>query len=1068
MAQNQDSEDAIESIVMKLFSSLGYDVLNAEREGKGTFTGSLTGRQQMDEVVLTSRLYPALERLNPNLPRSVLEAAVEILVADRSLSTLANANAQVYALLKNGVKVSFKDDDQNDLTETVSLIDWNQPENNDWLAVQQFWVLGLDGLYKKRPDVVLFVNGIPLVFIELKTFHRNVGRAYKDNYWDYKDTIPHLFWYNAMVIASNGRDSRIGSITSSWEHFSDWKRISDEEEAGRVSLETMLLGVCTPARLLDLVENFILFKQSAGGLVKYFARNHQFLGVNNAIRAVQSLADNRGRLGVFWHTQGSGKSYSMVFFAQKVLRKLPGNWTFLIVTDRQELDDQIYQNFADVGAVPNVKGKQRDIQAQNGEDLKRLLQNDNRYVFTLIQKFHTRDGETYPVLSERRDIIVMTDEAHRSQYDTFAANMRAALPNAAFIGFTGTPLIAGEEKTRDVFGEYVSVYNFKQSVDDGATVPLYYENRIPQMQLTNDQLNDDMDELLDAAMLDDIQESQLEREFRQEYQIITRAPRQEEIARDIVAHYTERGFAGRSYQSKAMVVCVDKLTAVRMYELVRAHWTLAIAHLETRITNASQAEEREALEAKHQFMRETDMAVVISSAQNEIDFFRGKGLDIRPHRQRMVMEGLDEKFKKPEDPLRLVFVCAMWMTGFDAPACSTIYLDKPMRNHTLMQTIARANRVFRDKQDGLIVDYIGVFRNLEKALAIYGTGADGSASEGELPIKEKHDRVNELRSKIGEVVQFCDGLAIDLDAILSATDEFERIGLKKDAMEALLIDQETTQHFFTLVRDVNRLFKSILPDRFASEFYVTRKVLNVLAEAIIAEVPDIDISDVAAEIGELLDESVITEAYIIEASPTDESRRVDLSQIDFDALRERFEQGYKRTTTEKLRGVANQKLQKLVRQNRTRMNYQETFQQMIEAYNAGSVNVDVMFERLMAFVNELEVEEKRAIGEQLSEEELAVFDLLISSAPDLSDKERDSMKQMAQQLLHTLKHEKLVLDWRKHQQTQASVQKTIDVFLDENLPDKYDKAMYKQKCQAIYQHIYESYFGANRSVYSAT
>jgi type I restriction enzyme R subunit len=515
-----------------------------------------------------------------------------------------------------------------------------------------------------------------------------------------------------------------------------------------------------------------------------------------------------------------------------------------------------------------------------------------------------------------------------------------------------------------------------------------------------------------------------------------------------------------------MVVCVDKLTAVRMYERVRACWNEALAKVESRIPTATHPEEREMLEAKRQFMRETDMAVVISQAQNEIEFFRNKGVDILPHRQRMVNEALDEKFKKPEDPLRLVFVCAMWMTGFDAPACSTIYLDKPMRNHTLMQTIARANRVFRDKRDGLIVDYIGVFRNLEKALAIYGTGAGGTATEGEMPVQQKSERVAELRDRIGEAVQFCDGLAIDLEAILSA-EGFQRMQLKQEAVEALLSNQETTQHFFTLVRDVNRLFKSILPDRVASEFYITRKLLNVLAEAVMTEIPDADISDIASEVAELLDESVIAETYIIEASPTDASRRVDLSLIDFDALRERFEQGYKHTATEKLRGSINQKLQRLVRENRTRMNYLEAFQQMLNAYNAGAVNVDVMFERLMAFVGELEAEEKRAIGENLTQEELAIFDLLTRPDVTLSDKELESVKRVAQELLHTLKQEKLVLDWRKHQHTRAAVQHVISVFLDEYLPDKYDLDLYEQKCLTLYQHVYESYFGAGRSIYSA-
>jgi type I restriction enzyme R subunit len=420
---------------------------------------------------------------------------------------------------------------------------------------------------------------------------------------------------------------------------------------------------------------------------------------------------------VFWHTQGSGKSYSMQFFSQKILRKLPGNWTFLIVTDREDLDDQIYKNFANTGAV--TEPEQR-VRANSSEHLKQLLQSDHRYVFTLIQKFRIEKGKKYPKLSDRSDIIVIADEAHRSQYDTFALNMRNALPNAAFIGFTGTPLMGGEEeKTRQVFGDYVSIYNFKQSIDDSATVPLFYENRIPEVQLSNDYLNQDMEELIEEAALNEEQESHLERQFAREYTIITDSDRLEKIASDIVNH-----FLGRGYQGKAMVVSIDRFTAVRMYDKVQQHWQQYLANLQTQLAK-SEPSKREQLVAKIQYMQETDMAVVVSQSQNEIEVFKKKGLDITPHRKRIVGEDLDEKFKDENHPLRIVFVCAMWITGFDVPSCSTIYLDKPMRNHTLMQTIARANRVFPDKVNGLIVDYIGVFRDLQKALAIYGSAWGG-------------------------------------------------------------------------------------------------------------------------------------------------------------------------------------------------------------------------------------------------------------------------------------------------------------------------------------------------------
>lgn len=1062
MVKDPDSEAALEAAAMDLLAKLGYETVNAFSE----FSGGVSdlGRETKDQVLLLSRLNPALRRLNPDLPPEALDLAREILLADRSRQSLADANQDIHKLLKHGVKVTLKDDAGDDLIETVALIDWNAPSENDWLAVQQFWLLSRDGLYKKRTDILLFVNGIPLGFIELKVSHKRVEDAYHGNFKDYLEAIPQLFWYNAFVILSNGHRSRIGSLTAPWEHFGEWKRVGNENEAGQISLETMLRGVCAPARLLDLVENFVLFKRAGGGAQKLLARNHQVLGVNNALEAVISLEEQRGRLGVFWHTQGAGKSYSMIFFSGKVLRKLPGNWTFLIVTDRTELDEQIYQNFASVDAVPDVKSGRRDFQAQTGEELKRLLRNDSRYAFTLIQKFHTRDGEPYPLLSERDDIIVMTDEAHRSQYADLAQNMRDALPNAAYIGFTGTPLMTDEEeKTREVFGEYVSVYDFKQSVDDGATVPLYYENRVPRLQLANEDLNDDMTNLLDSANLDDAQEGRLEREFKREYQVITRAPRLEAIAEDIVAHYMVRGFAGRSYHSKAMVVCIDRFTAVKMHQLVKQCWDSEIKKLRKRLASAASEIMRQTLKEKLKFMRETDMAVVVSASQNEKALFQEKGLEIEPHWERIVKEPLDDKFKKPEDRLRLVFVCAMWMTGFDAPACSTIYLDKPMRNHTLMQTIARANRTFRDKQEGLIVDYIGVFRNLEKALAIYGTGPGGAVVGGEMPVKPKEELIEELRSAIDKAVALCARLNIDLDEIHDA-EGFGRETLKRAAIEALQNGKDI-EDFLNLAHQVNRLYKAILPDVAASEFYKTRKLLNILAQTIIAEIPDVDISNVEAEMKELLDESVIAEDYVIEAAPSDTFRRVDLSQIDFDALRKKFEDGYKHTAVKQLEAVVKRKLEKLLRQNPTRIDYRKTFENMLAEYNAGAVNAEVMFERLRSLLDVLEVEEKRALREQLSEEELAVFDLLTKPEPGLSGKDRKQVKRTAQKLLEKL-HGKLVLDWRKHQETRASVRLVIETTLDDDLPrSAYGKDLYDDKCKIIYRHIYESYIGDGKSIY---
>src|SRR5579863_1420461 len=547
------SEDAlVEQPAIALFVRLGYETINAFHEKPGKH--SILGRETQHEVVLVPRLRAALQRLNPGMGREAIELAIEDLTQDRSALSPAHANREVYRLLKDGVKVKIRGEGDAEIDETVRIIEWNTPENNDFLLVSQLWVSG--DMYNRRPDLVGFVNGLPLILIELKATHKQLKHAFDDNLRDYKDTIPQLFWYNAFIILSNGHQSRIGSMTAGWEHFFEWKKIGNEEEKGVVSLDTLIRGVCEKERLLDIVENFTLFSDTGGALVKLIARNHQFLGVNNALDAVRSMRENQGRLGVFWHTQGSGKSYSMVFFSQKVLRKIRGNWTFLIITDRQELDDQIYKTFQNVGAVT-----EHQVQATSGAHLQQLLREDHRNIFTLIQKFHIERGNTYPQLSDRSDIIVMTDEAHRTQYDMLALNMRNALPRAAFIGFTGTPLMVGEEKTRQVFGEYVSVYNFGQSEKDGTTVPLYYENRIPELQLTNENLNEAMEHIIEEAALDDTQERRLEREFAREYHLITHDGRLETIAADIVSHFMERGFRG-----KAMVVSIDKATAVRMYD----------------------------------------------------------------------------------------------------------------------------------------------------------------------------------------------------------------------------------------------------------------------------------------------------------------------------------------------------------------------------------------------------------------------------------------------------------------------------------------------------------------------
>lgn len=1039
----------VEQPAIDLLIELGWQHINlyAETLGdKGT-----EGRTSEHQVFLTRRLQTALEKLNLGLPPDAYAQAIEQLTRDRSKQLAVNANREVYDLIKDGVKVMLPDDQGGQTTETLRVIDWTTPENNDFLVISQMWVAG--DMYRRRCDLLGFVNGVPLVFMELKQPTVPLKSAFDDNLRDYRgQSIPQLFHPNAFILLSNGSDTKVGTLTSEWEHFFDWKRVDDEAEAGKVSLERALRGLLTPARLLDYVENFTLFEAGKGGLVKKVAKNHQFLGVNLALARLIELrelnASERKRLGVFWHTQGSGKSLSMVFFTQKVLRKLRGNWSFVIVTDREELDVQISKTFKDTGAT-----SREDVRATSGEHLKKLLRGNERYIFTLIQKFRNDPGMPYPELSDRSDVIVITDEAHRSQYDIFALNMRNALPNAGFLGFTGTPLISGEEeRTREVFGEYVSVYGFARSIEDRATVPLYYENRIPEVQLTNQDLNHDLEELLEAAELDPDQEKKIEREFGREYHIITREDRLEAIAKDVVTHFT-----GRGYRGKAMMICIDKATTVRMYDKVQAHWKAEIARLRAELTHAH-GDAREVLIARINLMEATDMAVIVSQAQNEVEDLKKKGLDITPHRQRLLKEHLDEKFKDASDPLRLVFVCAMWITGFDVPTCSTIYLDRPMRPLSLMQTIARANRVAPGKASGLIVDYVGIFRVLEKALAIYAQPGERDHK----PALDKAALVAALRENLDRARAFAASHGINLQDIVAARG-FERIGRIDDAVEAILVTDADKQHYLQIASHVARLFKAVLPDPRVNDLAPLAILVSYLAAKIRAETEQPDITAVMSDVEELLNDSIATEGYHVGPATSVEAL-INLSEIDFQALQAKFTTSRKHTEAEKLRRLIEGKLTQMLKLNSSRVNLAEKFQKLIDEYNAGSHNIETYFAQLVQFARELTDEEKRAIVAGLSEEEQALFDILTQPEPTLSKGDEAEVKKVCRELLGKLKRDKLILDWREKQQARAAVMQTLKLEM-RRLPAPFTKEVRVEKLARAYAHVYDHYFGAGQSVY---
>jgi len=547
-----------------LHNELGWDVAfayNTEQLGEsGTF-----GRKSYKEILLTRYFRETLLRLNPWITPAQMDEAQRTLEHRLSTSSLLQINEEKYFLIRDGIPVTVKKPGGKMETKHAAVIDFKDPGNNHFLAIKELKIHG--DLYRRRTDIVGFVNGIPLLFIELKKNTVDVQDAYTNNYTDYQDTIPHLFYYNAFLIISNGTEAKVGTLGSKYEFFHEWKRLAEREE-GSVALETMLRGICKKENFLDLLENFILFDHSGGHTAKILARNHQYLGVNEAVKAYEARKLNNGKLGVFWHTQGSGKSYSMVFLAQKIRRKFSGSPTIVVLTDRDELNTQISDTFENCGILGKTKASQ--FIASSGTDLIDKLSGNPSFIFTLIQKFNKTDVE--PIYPDH-DIIIMSDEAHRSQYGIFADNMVRLLPTAARIGFTGTPLLSSDNITERTFGGYISVYDFKRAVDDGATVPLYYENRGEKILDVKDnpEITDRILDAIEQADLDIDQQDKLEAEFAKEIHLLTAAPRLESIARDFVGHYSDLWTSG-----KAMFVCLNKVICIRMYDLVQKYWAAEI------------------------------------------------------------------------------------------------------------------------------------------------------------------------------------------------------------------------------------------------------------------------------------------------------------------------------------------------------------------------------------------------------------------------------------------------------------------------------------------------------------
>lgn len=1058
--RNFISENDIEQAILDKLRAkpFEYDIIVCDADpSKREALPDGTGRASKRECVLPDILLSSLKQINPTIEDQYLEQIVKDLRRDFTGTDMTATNYKLYQRLRNGIKITVRRNGKEDF-DFVKLIDFDRPENNSFTAVSQMWIQGR--VYYRRPDILIFVNGLPLVFIELKNSVIKVEEAYDKNLLDYRRDIPNLFAFNQICVLSNGIQTKLGAFNATFDYFFEWLKVKDEKE----SLDRELLadpdsvedssvryfvdGLLDKARLIDYIESFILFENQS---VKIIAKNHQYLGVNNLMKSVKNRKELNGKLGVFWHTQGSGKSYSMVMFARKVRRKIEGNFSFLIITDREDLDSQIHKNFVRTEVI----GTKEECQPRNSRQLREFLKTNKSFIFTLIHKFRYDKGKKYPVLSERDDIIVLVDEAHRTQYKDLAENMRTALPNANYIAFTGTPLLGSKCLTNQWFGDYVSEYNFAQSVEDGSTVPLYYSRRVPEVGLENDFLDDDIVDIIEDENLNEDETRLLENSSSRILEVIKREDRLDKIAQDIAHHFPRRGFLG-----KGMVVSVDKYTAVKMYDKVQHYWKIERQKIVQERNAAKTKEERDRLKNILNYMDGVEMAVIISEEQDEVEKFSKQGLDITEHRRKMneiSPEGLDieDRFKLDYDPLQLVFVCAMWLTGFDVKNLSTLYLDKPMKGHTLMQAIARTNRVYPGKACGIIVDYVNVFKYMQKALSQYATGNDGT----EFPAKDIDKLIGYIDATITEADEFLLSLGIDIGAVVESGSILDRLDMLRAAFDTIVANDDNKEKFKVILNTLINLYDASKPEVFEKNWSNDKFAALIYLHGLFQHtIDDEKVARARLRMAKVLDGSVSANSSLEDDTEyvIHRAKVIDLSKIDIDELRKEIKVAqYKAIEIDDLKDYIEKALQQMLNKNCTRSKFSQRYKNIIDRYNAGGSENEDYYEQLIKLIEELQQENERANTEGLTEEELEIYDLLVAGKK-LSQKEEQKVKLSAKNLFKKLtesRKELLVVDWYKDDQTRETVRSAVAVSLNEDLPDSYDKVSFDSKINLLMNHF---------------
>ena len=974
MSRNLNENSLTEQPVIEWFKEMGYDYEFGPDLAPGQVLGE---REDFREVVLVGRLKRSIRRLNPDLPEAAIDDVVRVITRVEH-PNLEIANKEIYKMLTQGVKIGIRDKSGEEKGRLAKIYDFENPQNNEFLVVNQLAIQGIEKV--RRPDIVVFVNGIPLVIFELKNPTLENATTYSafQQLQEYKKDIPEIFKYNQILVIGDLLEAKHGTISSSWEWFSVWKGIESEDEKndGISELEILTRGIFHKTRLLDIIENFIIFEadseRDTSKYTKKMGLYHQYFGVNKAVNETLRAAKPRGnkKIGVFWHTQGSGKSLSMVFYTNKAKRleelKSP---TFVFLTDRRDLDGQFYRTFLRSG-YPNAK------QTEDIKDLKKKLREAaGELIFTTIQKFDTE----YEELSDRKNIIVIADEAHRSQYAKFAANVRVALPNASFMGITGTPISLRNRETRLVFGEHISEYKINQAVLDGATVPIYYEGRLVPLHLANQFIDEEFEDLVGEIGFE-IKES-YKRKWARLEQAVGAKDRLDKVAKDIVEHFNNRGLEG-----KGMIVTISRKTAVEMYKII------------SKIEGAPK------------------VAVVISKPEDFPEL----------HQSRDTKE-LEKRFKNPDDPLKLVIVCDMWLTGFDVPALHTMYIDKPLKNHTLMQAIARVNRIFKDKPGGLIVDYIGVADDLKKALSIYSSGIQKEAMVpiGEIISKmmEKYDIVRAMFSGI-EYKTWKKLKSVELAQLFQKSVN----NIITDERSGKL-DDEKKKRFAKETEILSQLFAFVMPHREANairnevEFF--QAVKRAIIKRTIIRTEGIGL-DIESAVRELVSKAISAEG-VIDIFDMKGRGKPDISIFDEKFLEEVKNLKYKNLSIDVLRKLLHDELRVRMKTNLVRYkSLLDMLEDIIEKYENNIINSTKVIEKLIELAKEIKKVEKLSEGMGLSEEEMAFYDAISLGKKSINS--NGELKELVKDLVKIIKRD-LTIDWMNNDIIKARIRANVKLLL---------------------------------------